>query len=70
MTDKQISELAAILVNEYGHAAVQVAEKRRDQHRDKPHSDSYRVWARIAEATVRLLLGRRRERVTAGAHSR
>ena len=39
MTDKQISELAAILVNEYGHAALQVAEKRRDQYADKPHSE-------------------------------
>lgn len=65
MTDKQIRELAAILVNEYGHAAVQVAEKRRDQHRDKPHSDSYRVWARIADATVRLLQVRGRNRVAA-----
>jgi len=65
MTDKQISELAAILVNEYGHAALQVAEQRRDQYADKPHSDSYRVWARIAQATVRLLRLRRRERVAA-----
>jgi mRNA-degrading endonuclease RelE of RelBE toxin-antitoxin system len=70
MTDKQISELAAIMVNEYGHAALQVAEKRRDQYADKPHSDSYRVWARIAEATVRLLRIRRRERVAAGASGR
>lgn len=65
MTDKQIRELAAILVNEYGHAALQVAEKRRDQHADKPQSDSYRVWARIAEATVRLLQVRGRKRVAA-----
>lgn len=66
MTDKQISELAAILVNEYGHAALRVAECRRDQHADKPHSASYRVWARIAEATARLLRVRPRERVAAG----
>ena len=65
MTDKQIRELAAILVNEYGHAALQLAEKRRDQYADKPHSDSYRVWARIAEATVRLLRISSRKRVAA-----
>ena len=65
MTDKQISELAAILVNEYGHAAVQVAEKRRDQYADRPHSDSYRIWARIAEAATRLLRVKQRERIAA-----
>ena len=65
MTEKQIIELAAILVTEYGHAALQVAERRRDQYAHKPHSDSYRVWARIAEATVRLLQVARRQRVAA-----
>ena len=65
MSDKQIIELAAILVNEYGHVAVQIAERRRDQHADKPHSDSYRVWARIAEATARLLRVSRRQRIAA-----
>jgi hypothetical protein len=65
MTEKQISELAAILVNEYGHAALQVAERRRDQHANKTHSDSYRVWARIVEATARLLRVVRRERAAA-----
>ena len=66
MTDKQISELAAILVNEYGHAALQMAERRRDHHAGTPHSDSYRLWARIAKATLRLLRVRRRDRVAAG----
>ena len=65
MTDKQISELAAILVNDYGHAALQVAARRRDQHANKPHSESYRLWARIAEATERLLQVVRRQRITA-----
>lgn len=65
MTEKQIIELAAILVNEYGYAALQVAERRRDQHASKPHSDSYRVWARIAEAAERLLRVTRRQRVAA-----
>ena len=65
MTEKQIIELAAILVNEFGHAALQVAERRRDQYAHEPHSDSYRVWARIAAATVRLLQVTRRQRVAA-----
>ena len=63
MNEKQIIELAAILVNEYGHVAVQIAERRRDQHADRPHSNSYRVWARIAEAAARLLQVSRRQRV-------
>jgi hypothetical protein len=65
MSEKQIIELAAILINEYGHAAVQVAERRRDQHADRPHSDAYRVWARIAEATDRLLRVSQRRQVAA-----
>ncbi|MGD9618295.1 MAG: hypothetical protein AB7H90_24585 [Alphaproteobacteria bacterium] len=65
MSEKQIIELAAILVNEYGHAALQIAERRRDQHADRPHSASYRVWARIAAATSRLLRVRRHQRVAA-----
>jgi hypothetical protein len=60
MTDRRITELAAILVNEYGHGALRVAERRRDQHASRPQSEPYRVWARIAAATARLLrLGRR-----------
>jgi hypothetical protein len=65
MTEKQISELAAILVNEYGHAALRVAERRRDQHAGRPHSDAYRVWARIVGATARLLRVTNRERIAA-----
>jgi hypothetical protein len=65
MSEKQIIELAAILVNEYGHAAVQVAERRRDQYADRPHSEAYRVWARIAKATARLLRADRRQQVAA-----
>ena len=61
MTEQEIIELAAILVNEHGHAALAVAEQRRDQH---PHySDSFRLWSRIAEATARLLRLREREQV-------
>jgi hypothetical protein len=65
MTEKQIRELAAILVNEYGHAALKVAERRRDQYAHKRHSDAYRVWARIADATARLLRVARPQRVAA-----
>jgi hypothetical protein len=65
MSEKQIRELAAILVNEYGHAALQVAERRRDQHANKRHSDAYRVWARIADATARLLRVAPRQQVAA-----
>ena len=61
MTDQEIIELAAILVNEHGHAALDVAERRRSQHPTR--SDSYRLWTRIAEATARLLRTRRRERL-------
>jgi len=53
--------LAAILVNEHGHAARDVAERRRNQH--AANSYSHRLWARIAEATARLLRTRRRERI-------
>lgn len=66
MTDHEIIELAAILVNEYGHAALDVAERRRDQHAHKPNSDSHRVWSRIAAATARLLRASHHEPLPAG----
>ncbi len=55
MTEQEITELAAILVNEHGHAALDIAERRRDQHADEPSSDSFRLWSSIADATARLL---------------
>jgi hypothetical protein len=55
MNEQEITELAAILVNEHGHAALDVAEQRRDQHAHAPWSDAYRLWARIADATARVL---------------
>ena len=58
MSEQEITELAAILVNEHGHAARDVAKRRRNQH--ARHSYSYRLWTRIAEATARLLRMRRR----------
>jgi hypothetical protein len=53
MTDQEILELAAILVNEHGHAAVQAAEARLREH--GPGSDGHRLWTRIAAVVARLL---------------
>jgi hypothetical protein len=65
MTEQEIIELAAILVNEHGHSAVDVAERRRAQH--APHSYSCRLWSRIADATARLLRAREEERLRENA---
>jgi hypothetical protein len=65
MSEQEITELAAILVNEHGFAALDVAERRRRQHARNPRSDAYRLWTRIAEATLRLLRAKRRRRVRA-----
>ena len=56
MDDQEITELAAILVNEHGHSALDVAQQRREQHAHMPWSDAYRLWTRIAAATARVLL--------------
>lgn len=53
MTDQEIAELAAILVNEHGYAAGQVAEARLREH--GPGSDGYCLWNRIAAEVARLL---------------
>ena len=55
MTEQEIVELAAILINEHGSAALEIAERRRNQFAHEPHSDAFRLWTRIAEATARLL---------------
>jgi len=67
MTEQEITELAAILVNEHGHTALDIAERRRAQYAQEPHSDGYLLWSRIAAATARLL--RVRETRFAGATS-
>ena len=59
MSEREIIELAAILVNEHGRAALAVAERRRDQH--PQHSASFRLWSKIAGATARLLRVQLRE---------
>lgn len=64
MSEQEIIELAAILVNEHGHSALAVAAERRDQHAHEPHSEAYRLWSKIAEATARLLRAKARQRIT------
>ena len=55
MTEQDIAELAAILVNEHGHAAIDIAERHKAQYAHEPLSDAYRLWSQIAAATARLL---------------
>ena len=61
MSEREIIELAAILVNEHGHDALAVAERRRDQYARERHSASYRLWSKIAAATARMLRMKQRE---------
>lgn len=61
MTDQEITELAAILINDHGYAALDVARRRRDQHARDSGSDAYRLWARITDATARILRTRQLE---------
>ena len=61
MSEREIIELAAILVDEHGHAALDVAERRREQHARNRRSTAYRLWSRIAAATARMLRIKRRE---------
>ena len=56
MTDQEIIELAAILVNEHGHAALRAAKIRLAEH--GPRSDGHRLWTRIAAEVERLLAER------------
>ena len=53
MTDQEIEELAAILVQEHGDAALKVAENRRSLHAHD--SDGFRLWTQIAAAVGRLI---------------
>jgi hypothetical protein len=61
MSEREIIELAAILVNEHGHAALDVAERRREQHARNRRSAAYRLWSKIAAATARMLRMKQRE---------
>jgi hypothetical protein len=62
MSEQEILELAAILIDEHGTAALAVAERRRDQHLHERNSDAFRLWDRIAAATAHLLRKWRRIR--------
>jgi len=66
MTDQEVEELAAILVQEHGPAALNVAENRRSLH--ALGSDSFELWTRIAEAVGRLIGASQRSPV-GGAHN-
>ncbi len=66
MTDQEVEELAAILVQEHGPAALNVAENRRSLH--ARGSDSFELWTRIAEAVGRLIGAGQRTPV-GGAHN-
>ncbi len=66
MTDQEVEELAAILVQEHGNAALKVAENRRSLH--ALGSDSFELWTRIAEAVGRLIGASQRSPV-GGAHN-
>lgn len=65
MTDQEVEELAAILVQEHGPAALKVAENRRSLH--ARGSDSFQLWTQIAEAVVRMIGAGQRTPV-GGAH--
>jgi len=66
MTDQEVEELAAILVQEHGNAALKVAENRRSLHAQG--CDGFRLWTQIAEAVGRLIGASQRSPV-GGAHN-
>jgi hypothetical protein len=61
MNDREVRELAAILVEEHGSRAVEVAERRQAEHADMPGSEVSRLWTAIRAAAAQLL--RRRKRI-------
>jgi hypothetical protein len=62
MEEREVRELAAILVAEHGHRAVEVAAQRQAQYADRPRSEIFRLWNAIAAATAQLLQRRNRAR--------
>jgi hypothetical protein len=54
MTEQEISELAAILVNEHGHGALDIAQRRKAQYAHEPRGAAFLLWSQIAEAAARL----------------
>jgi len=55
MTSRETIQIAANLIDEHGDQALAVAEERRDQFANVPHSDAYHHWSRVAAMTARLL---------------
>jgi len=66
MTDQEVEELAAILVQDHGPAAFKVAENRRSLHAQG--SDSFELWTQIAEAVGRQIGAEPRAPVTGTHH--
>jgi hypothetical protein len=55
MREREIVELAGILVNEHGYAALSIAERRRDQYARLANPAAHDLWSQIARATAHLL---------------
>jgi hypothetical protein len=55
MNARQIEELAAILVVQYGRWALSHARGRRAQHAREPLSEAFQIWNAITAATARIL---------------
>lgn len=55
MTQQDIRELAAILVQEHGADALRIAQVRRDQHRRDRYSEGFLLWSQIAAAVAELM---------------
>jgi hypothetical protein len=60
MDEREVRELAAILIAEHGPRAIEVAARRREQYAHRPRSEVFRLWSSIGSAAAQLL--RRRER--------
>jgi len=60
MNDREVQELAAILVEEHGGRAVEVAERRQAEYADRPGSEVSLLWAAIRAAAAQLLRRRKR----------
>jgi hypothetical protein len=61
MEEREVQELAAILIEEHGSRAAEVAARRRAQYAHRPGSELFRLWSSIRMAAARLLRGRKRE---------
>ncbi|HJU20827.1 MAG TPA: hypothetical protein VJ770_30640 [Stellaceae bacterium] len=62
MNEREVRELAAILIEEHGRRAVAVAARRRAQYASRPCSEIFQLWNSIGTAAAQLLRRRRRAR--------